>query len=67
MAENSAEPTDTGQGLGSDSDTRQLSVESPKDAISESLLRFSGNLVSVSTLNLPKFMNSLQSNLLLDV
>ena len=67
MAENSAEPTDTGQGLRSDSDTRQLSVESRKDAISESLLRFLGNLVSVSTLNLPKFMNSLQSNLLLDV
>ena len=47
MAENSAEPTYTGQGLGSDSDTQQLSVESPKEAILESLSRFSGNLASV--------------------
>ena len=47
MAENSAEPTEPGHGPGSNIDTRQLSVESLKDAILESLSRFSDDLVSV--------------------
>ena len=56
MAENSAEPTDAGQGPGStpryNTDTRQPSVESLKAAILESLSWFSDNLVLVLDTNL---------------
>ena len=50
MAENSAELTEPGQG--SNTDTRQLSIESLKDAILKSLSRFSDNLVSVLDIKL---------------
>ena len=47
MAENSAEPTEPGHEPGSNTDTRQPSVQSLKGAILESLSWFSDYLVSV--------------------